>query len=712
MTPAFLPVRPCIRPAPLLLALLAAACGVPLDAPVPASRFGADSTLWMRMLEAEDARGAGNEGLNPLFEGARSSSPVLRGIAVRGLGRLERADLADSIVPLLDDADPDVRAEAANALAQASRAGASSSVFSALEARIAAETEPRVLAVLAESLGRFPATDIQTVAASAATLAGLAVRDSANTRATDPTVPLGAARGFFFLVRQPAARSGLPEAGVAALRWLATTRGVNDGTTARRVRTVATSALASARAITVEDIESILTDPDALVRREAVTAITTVQDQGIARHLAERALPDEDGMVRYDALRIWDRVRDVEARCDATLDAVHDLNAHVALLAIDLLGSDCGGQRGGELLDSIARTLVATASASDSGWHRPAHAMVSLARTFQRPAAERLPAFHDAANGFVRAYAARSAAFLKDVPALARLASDADPNVRTEAVRGLNVVVGHAADSIYVAQLREQSDSQLLQAAAAALDGSRYPGAAEAVLDAFERVSTARRETWRDSRAALLGRLAQLGSPALGARLQPWLQDYDPQIADSVAALLGRWTGTTVAAAPQRLPRLALPSPADVEAMVRTTAIIDMEGGGRIEIELYPFVAPTNAWRFVRLARDGHFDGLTLHRVAPNFVVQGGSPAANEYAGDGPFTRDELGLSYNWRGTMGLSTRGRDTGDGQLYFNLIDNVRLDHDYTIWGRVTDGMPVVDALLEGAVMRRVALKRTRR
>jgi len=121
-------------------------------------------------------------------------------------------------------------------------------------------------------------------------------------------------------------------------------------------------------------------------------------------------------------------------------------------------------------------------------------------------------------------------------------------------------------------------------------------------------------------------------------------------------------------------------------------------------VRLLPFTAPTNAFRFARLARTGYFDGLTLHRVVPNFVVQGGSPGASEYSGDGPFTRDELGAS-NWRGTVGLSTRGRDTGDAQFYINLIDNVRLDHEYTVFAVVTDGMEIVDRISEGAMIRRV-------
>jgi cyclophilin family peptidyl-prolyl cis-trans isomerase len=57
---------------------------------------------------------------------------------------------------------------------------------------------------------------------------------------------------------------------------------------------------------------------------------------------------------------------------------------------------------------------------------------------------------------------------------------------------------------------------------------------------------------------------------------------------------------------------------------------------------------------------------------------------------------------------VGLSTRGRDTGDAQIYFNLVDNLRLDHDYTVFGEVVDGMDVVDRLLEGARLRTVQVR----
>jgi peptidyl-prolyl cis-trans isomerase B (cyclophilin B) len=122
----------------------------------------------------------------------------------------------------------------------------------------------------------------------------------------------------------------------------------------------------------------------------------------------------------------------------------------------------------------------------------------------------------------------------------------------------------------------------------------------------------------------------------------------------------------------------------------------------------YSEQAPLARWRFIRLVRDRYYDGLTFHRVVPNFVIQGGSPNANEYCGDCSFMRDEVGLTMNLRGTVGVSTRGRDTGDAQIFVNLVDNSRLDHDYTVFAYVCPGdLAVVDAIQEGDRMQRVSI-----
>ena len=116
-----------------------------------------------------------------------------------------------------------------------------------------------------------------------------------------------------------------------------------------------------------------------------------------------------------------------------------------------------------------------------------------------------------------------------------------------------------------------------------------------------------------------------------------------------------------------------MPSLADIERLRGALAVVRIAGRGTFEITLLPDDAPATVARFAALARSGYYNGLTIHRVVPAFIVQGGSPGANEFVGDGPFMRDEIGLEPHVRGAASISTRGRDTGDAQIWFNLVDN---------------------------------------
>jgi cyclophilin family peptidyl-prolyl cis-trans isomerase len=124
-----------------------------------------------------------------------------------------------------------------------------------------------------------------------------------------------------------------------------------------------------------------------------------------------------------------------------------------------------------------------------------------------------------------------------------------------------------------------------------------------------------------------------------------------------------------------------------------------MESGKRFGIELDALRAPMMATRFLRLVNRNYFDGLTFHRVVPNFVVQGGSPGANEYVGDALYVKDEISSRTHARGTVGLSTRGRDTGDAQFFINLVDNPRLDFEYTVFGHAVEITMPIDEIMEG-------------
>ena len=117
--------------------------------------------------------------------------------------------------------------------------------------------------------------------------------------------------------------------------------------------------------------------------------------------------------------------------------------------------------------------------------------------------------------------------------------------------------------------------------------------------------------------------------------------------------------------------------------------------------------APATVLRFARLAESGYYNGTTFHRVEPNFVIQGGSPGANEYIGDASFMRDEVGQWPHVRGAVGISTRGRDTGDAQIFIDLVDIPALDHEFTVFGQVLNGLDLIDRILEGDVIERVEI-----
>jgi cyclophilin family peptidyl-prolyl cis-trans isomerase len=272
-------------------------------------------------------------------------------------------------------------------------------------------------------------------------------------------------------------------------------------------------------------------------------------------------------------------------------------------------------------------------------------------------------------------------------------------------------VRGTGVSHVYLGQLA-RDDHQLLITSARALSGTTETVRAfSALLGALRRLSAQRNETSRDARIALLDRIAELNRPGRADSLKPWLGDYDPVVAARAAAILTRWTGQSWTADPHPLPRPGF-SVAELDRLKGAKLRITMSpasGGGSFDVALFPDVAPLTVLRVTRLASQGFYDGRTFHRVVPNFVIQGGSPKANEYTGDGPYLRDEIGPLSHERGTLGISTRGRDTGDAQLFVNLVENLRLDFDYTVWGAIVAGMDVVDGILEDDVIERVDLVR---
>ncbi|MCK7514722.1 MAG: peptidylprolyl isomerase [Desulfobacterales bacterium] len=271
---------------------------------------------------------------------------------------------------------------------------------------------------------------------------------------------------------------------------------------------------------------------------------------------------------------------------------------------------------------------------------------------------------------------------------------------------GLIHLRGREADALCLTAL-ERDDYQLILTAVGGLKGSSSASkAVPALVSALARLTARRKETSRDPRLAILERLGELGTKDQAAALAPYTEDFDPAVATAAADLVARWTGKRPDIHPRPLP-VSFPRLADLDKLRSAKVRVTMAEGGAFEMALSVDEAPATVARFAALVRSRYYDGLTIHRIVPNFLVQGGSPGANEFMGDARFMRDESGLASNVRGTVGISTRGRDTGDAQIYINTVDNDRLDHDYCVFARVTSGMEVVDRILESDVIERIEI-----
>ena len=131
---------------------------------------------------------------------------------------------------------------------------------------------------------------------------------------------------------------------------------------------------------------------------------------------------------------------------------------------------------------------------------------------------------------------------------------------------------------------------------------------------------------------------------------------------------------------------------------------IEMENGGVITAELYPEVAPNTVANFVNLVESGFYDGLIFHRVIPGFMIQGGDPQGTGMGGPGYSIKGEFarnGFRENTlRHTRGVLSMARSTmpnsAGSQFFIMHADAPHLDGDYAAFGKVTDGMDVVDRI----------------
>lgn len=149
-----------------------------------------------------------------------------------------------------------------------------------------------------------------------------------------------------------------------------------------------------------------------------------------------------------------------------------------------------------------------------------------------------------------------------------------------------------------------------------------------------------------------------------------------------------------------------VPSPSIAPISAATGVIKTIKGD--IALEFYPDDAPKTVTNFATLAKSGYYNNLTFHRVEPGFVIQGGDPKGNGSGGTSIYGKtfpDELNPdteSYKAgykEGVLAMANRGPNTNGSQFFIMLADNQTLPKNYTIFGKVTEGMDVVKKIQKG-------------
>jgi cyclophilin family peptidyl-prolyl cis-trans isomerase len=129
------------------------------------------------------------------------------------------------------------------------------------------------------------------------------------------------------------------------------------------------------------------------------------------------------------------------------------------------------------------------------------------------------------------------------------------------------------------------------------------------------------------------------------------------------------------------------------------TLVIDMTHG-RVVIEMLPEVAPGHVARIKELAREGFYDGVVFHRVIDGFMAQTGDPTGTGMGGSGKKLKAEFNKMPHDRGTVSMArAQSPDSGDSQFFICFDEAPFLNRQYTVWGRVIEGMENVDKIKRG-------------
>ena len=600
------------------------------------------------------------EGVAPLVSMLTTETdPEVRQMAAFALGLLRDTAARDPLVTALADASPLVQGSAAEALGLIGDPSA------------------------ADAVGRFVAQIVQSGA-----LAQTPPEEDDARRDT----PAGAARlGMYALVQLKAypqlAAAVLDGSGQPRVRWWPVAFALQrlaDKRALPALLTLAKDANPYARAFAVKGLGA-LKDPSALpvllpllssgdraVLIETIAALGTIGDPSVAPQLVKFVqAADTDPHVRLAAIGALGGMR---TNAGAVVDTLLDL------LTDDRPAIRAASLRATAVLDSDNFVTILSGLDADPQWSVRA----ALASTLATLAPE------------------------VGLPRLHQMLGDSDQRVIPAVLAGLVALKAPDAPAILLERLK--ADDPAVRAAAANGVGDLKPPAGDqALAEAFRRGQS---DATYIARAAALAALTKYGAATATPVLRTALADKDWAVRVRAVQLLKQLDPAAAAGLDAQIRPAPTTLPADTYAAARlvsppvsTQVYLDTDRG-TIQIELAVLDAPLTVENFVSLARKGFFNGLSIHRVVPDFVVQDGDPRGDGEGGPGYTIRDELNERPYLRGAVGMALDPwPDTGGSQWFITHSPQPHLDARYTVFGRVISGMDVVDRIQQFDVIRSV-------
>jgi len=604
------------------------------------------------------------DGVPPLVDRlASDTEPEVRQMAAFALGLLADPRARDPLVAALGDASPLVQGSAAEALGLVGDPGT------------------------ADAIGRFVAQMVQS---------GALTPPPGDEDDLKRDTPTAACRlGIFALVRLKAypalANAVLDSAGQPRARWWPIA--------------FALQRLEDPRALTA--LLTLAKDPNPYARAFAVKGLGALKDRAALPTLMT-LLSSGDRGVLVETVRALGRIGDVSA-AEPLRKLLHDANVEpiVKLEIVSAIGGVHGP--GGAPPPRVADDLIDLLT--DRSPSIRAAALRSMASVDPDNLPLILSGLDPDPHWSVRASMATLLGTLPPPMALPRLTamlSDDDQRVIPEVLRSLTKIGAPNAAAVMLERLK--ADDPVVRGAAADALGTLKPdGGAAALADAY---AQGLRDSLYTARTAALAALAKYGTASATPSLQKAFADKDWAVRVRAAMLMKELDPASAA----EVDRLIRPAPTTLTSEayhaarltnppVSTQVFIDTDRG-TIEIECAVLDAPMTVENFIVLARKGYFNGLTIHRVVPNFVIQDGDPRSDGEGGPGYTIRDELSEQPYLRGTVGMALDPwRDTGGSQFFITHSPQPHLDAKYTVFGRVVAGMDVVDRIQQWDVIQRV-------